>query len=64
MESRGIRKVRTGTVVSDKMDKTVVIEIERKQKHPVYHKIVKHHKKIKVHDEQNECKIGDVIEVI
>ncbi len=63
MKPRGNRKVRTGTVVSDKMEKTVVIEIERIQKHPVYHKIIKRHKRFKVHDENNSCRVGDFIEI-
>lgn len=50
---------RTGVVTSDKMDKTVVVEVERKQKHPLYGKYIRKHKKYKVHDEENECKFGD-----
>lgn len=63
MKPRGNRKIRTGTVVSDKMEKTVVVEIERKQKHPVYHKIITRHTKVKVHDEKNSCRMGDFIEI-
>jgi len=58
---RGKRKVMTGTVVSDKMDKTAVVSIERLVKHVTYGKYVRRRNKFKVHDEKNECKIGDVI---
>ena len=63
MKTRGIRKIRVGRVVSDKMDKTVVVELERRFPHPVYRRIVKRTSRIKVHDEGNQCKIGDVIRV-
>ena len=52
---------KTGTVVSDKMDKTIVVKVERQFKHPLYKKIVRKHKKFKAHDEKNECGIGDVV---
>jgi small subunit ribosomal protein S17 len=58
---RASRKVRTGRVVSDKMDKTVVVLIERLVKHPVYGKYVRKRKKCKVHDEKNQCRHGDII---
>ncbi len=58
---RGIRKVRVGTVVSDKMQKTVVIQIERLVKHPIYRRYVRRRKRFKVHDEENQCHIGDVV---
>ncbi|HSE64469.1 MAG TPA: 30S ribosomal protein S17 [Thermoanaerobaculia bacterium] len=58
---RGKRKVLTGTVVSDKMEKTAVVSIERLVKHATYGKYVRRRNKFKVHDEKNECKIGDVI---
>ena len=58
---RGKRKVLTGTVVSDKMNKTAVVSIERLVKHDTYGKYVRRRNKFKVHDEKNECKIGDVI---
>ena len=64
MEERNLRKTRVGTVVSDKMNKTVVIAIEDHVKHPVYGKIVKRTKKIHAHDENNECGIGDFVEVM
>ncbi len=58
------RKVlKTGVVVSDKMDKTIVVKVERQYKHPLYKKIVRKHNKFKVHDEENECNIGDTIEI-
>ena len=56
---RNLRKTRTGLVVSDKMDKTVVVAIIDNVQHPLYKKIVKRTVKLKAHDEQNECKIGD-----
>ena len=58
---RNRRKTRIGKVVRDKMQKTVVVAIERKVKHPVYGRYVRQRTKFKVHDEKNECKIGDVI---
>ena len=56
---RNLRKVRTGKVVSDKMDKTVVVAVVDNVKHPLYNKIVKRTYKLKAHDENNECKVGD-----
>jgi small subunit ribosomal protein S17 len=61
MSDRGIRKSRTGIVVSDKMQKTIVVEIVRKAKHPLYGKTVKLTKKYKVHDEENAAKVGDKV---
>ena len=61
-EERALRKTRVGIVVSNKMDKTVVIAIEDNVKHPVYSKIIKHTLKIHAHDENNECGIGDRVE--
>jgi len=60
-EERGRRKIRVGKVVSDKMDKTVVVVIERLVKHPVYKRYVRRRTRFKVHDEKNECKEGDTI---
>src|ERR1700722_9792104 len=57
--SRGYRKVREGLVVSDKMDKTVVVEVEDRVKHPKYGKVIRRTKKYKAHDEKNECGVGD-----
>ena len=64
MEERALRKTRTGRVISDKMNKTVGIASEDHVKHPVYGKIVKRTKKIHAHDENNECGIGDFVEVM
>jgi small subunit ribosomal protein S17 len=61
MSDRGIRKSRTGIVVSDKMQKTIVVEIVRRAKHPLYGKTVKLTKKYKVHDEENKAKLGDKV---
>jgi small subunit ribosomal protein S17 len=57
--SRGYRKVREGLVVSDKMDKTVVVEVEDRVKHPKYGKVIRRTKRYKAHDEANECGVGD-----
>lgn len=64
METRGYRKTRIGVVVSDKMDKTIVVKAERLVKHPVFHKYVRRHMKYKAHDEQNQCRIGDTVIII
>ena len=64
MSERNLRKTRVGKVVSDKMDKTVVIAIEDNVKHPLYKKIIKKTVKIKAHDENNECRVGDRVEVM
>ena len=61
---RNLRKTRVGKVVSDKMDKTVVVAIVDNVKHPLYKKIIKRTVKLKAHDEQNECRIGDRVEVM
>jgi small subunit ribosomal protein S17 len=61
---RNLRKVRTGKVISDKMDKTIVVAVENHVKHPLYGKIVKRTYKLKAHDENNECKIGDTVRVV
>jgi small subunit ribosomal protein S17 len=63
-EERNRRKTKVGTVVSDKMDKTVVVAIEDFVRHPLYGKAVKRTKKVKAHDEQNECRIGDRIRIM
>ena len=62
--TRNLRKTRVGRVVSDKMDKTVVVAIEDHVKHPTYGKIIKRTVKIHAHDEKNECGIGDTVEVM
>ena len=64
MEERNLRKTRTGKVVSDKIDKTIVVAVEDHVKHPLYKKIVKRTYKLKAHDENNECKIGDTVKVM
>lgn len=64
MKERGIRKILIGTVNSDKMDKTVVVMVERVVKHPRYKKYVKKGAKYKAHDEKNECHIGDIVSII
>ena len=64
MEERNLRKTRTGKVVSDKMDKTIVVAVEDHVKHPLYKKIVKRTYKLKAHYENNECKIGDTVKVM
>ena len=63
-EVRGLRKTRIGVVVSDKMDKTCVIQIKTRVRHPLYGKIMTRTSKLKVHDENNECGIGDTIKVM
>ena len=61
---RNLRKTRVGIVTSDKMDKTVVVTIKNRVRHPLYNKIVKRTYKLKAHDENNECLIGDVVKVM
>ena len=63
-EERNYRKVRIGKVVSDKMDKTIVVAIEYNVKHPLYGKVVKRTYKLKAHDEQNVCGVGDTVKVM
>ena len=63
-EESALRKVRVGMVVSDKMDKTVVIAIEDNVKHPVYGKIIKRTLKVHAHDESNECGVGDKVRIM
>ena len=64
MEERNLRKTRVGMVVSDKMDKTVVVAIEDNVKHPVYGKIIKRTLKVHAHDETNQCCVGDKVEIM
>ena len=64
MSERNLRKTRTGIVVSDKMDKPIVVAIEDNVRHPIYKKIVKHTIKLKAHDENNECRVGDRVMVM
>ena len=64
MEERNLRKTRVGKVVSDKMDKTIVVAVQDNVKHPLYGKIVKKTYKLKAHDENHECKVGDRVKVM
>ena len=64
MSDRNLRKTRTGLVVSDKMDKTIVVAIEDNVRHPLYKKIIKRTVKLKAHDENNECGVGDTVKVM
>ena len=64
MEERNLRKTRTGKVVSDKMDKTITVAVVDNVKHPLYGKIVKRTYKLKAHDENNECRVGDTVKVM
>ena len=61
---RGNRKLRTGTVTSNRMDKTVAVEIVRAYQHPLYKKIVRRSTKVLAHDEQNMCSVGDLVQVV
>ncbi len=63
-QRRGNRKLRTGTVTSDRMDKTVAVEIVRAYQHPLYKKIVRRTTKILAHDEQNTCSVGDLVQIV
>ncbi|MBQ6236215.1 MAG: 30S ribosomal protein S17 [Clostridia bacterium] len=64
MEQRGYRKTRVGVVVSDKMEKTIVVAIKTKVRHPLYGKMVNRTRKFKVHDEENACGIGDTVRIM
>ena len=64
MEERNLRKTRTGVVVSDKMNKTIVVAVRDNVRQPLYKKIVKKTYKLKAHDEENQCKIGDTVKVM
>ncbi len=63
-EDRGIRKTRTGVVVSDKMDKTIVVAVRTRVKHPLFGKIMNQTTKLKAHDEENACGVGDTVTVM
>ncbi|MEA4998569.1 MAG: 30S ribosomal protein S17 [Candidatus Limiplasma sp.] len=63
-EQRGLRKSRVGMVVSDKMDKTIVVEIKERVRHPLYGKIMNQTSKLKAHDEENQCGIGDTVRIM
>ncbi|MHB9055709.1 MAG: 30S ribosomal protein S17 [Paludibacteraceae bacterium] len=64
METRNLRKVRTGVVYSNKMDKTITVAVKWKEKHPIYGKFVNKTKKYHVHDEKNDCNIGDTVTIM
>lgn len=64
METRKLRKERIGLVVSDKMDKSIVVIVERKVKHPIYGKFVKKTSKFTAHDEKNDCNMGDTVKIM
>ena len=64
METRNLRKERIGVVVSNKMDKTIVVKVERRLMHPKYGKFVKRSTKFKVHDQNNDCNVGDVVRIM
>jgi small subunit ribosomal protein S17 len=64
VEERNLRKTRIGVVVSDKMQKTIVVAVRDNVRHPLYNKIVKKTYKLKAHDENNDCKIGDTVKVM
>lgn len=64
MEERNLRKVLIGTVTSNKMNKTIVVSVETSVKHPIYGKVVKRTYKLKAHDENNECQVGDKVKVM
>ena len=63
-EQRGIRKTQVGVVVSDKMDKTIVVAVRTRVKHPLYGKIMNRTTKFKAHDENNQCRIGDIVKIM
>jgi len=64
MENRNLRKERIGLVVSNKMDKSVVVSVERREKHPIYGKFVKSTTKFMAHDDKNDCNIGDKVKIM
>lgn len=64
MEKRGLRKTRTGLVISNKMDKTITVAIERKVAHPIYKKYFKKTTKLMAHDEKRECSVGDKVKIM
>ena len=64
VETRSARKVRVGRVISDRMDKTVVVQVADLKRHPLYKKTIQQRVKFKAHDEQNECKVGDLVRIM
>ena len=63
-DQRGFRKVRVGRVISDKMDKTVVVQVSDLKSHRLYKKVVQHRAKFKVHDDKNDCRVGDLVRIM
>ncbi|HZV49401.1 MAG TPA: 30S ribosomal protein S17 [Candidatus Dormibacteraeota bacterium] len=63
-QQRGYRKVRTGRVVSDRMDKTVVVQVSNLKPHPLYKKVIQRRVRFKAHDERNECRVGDLVRIM
>ena len=63
-EARASRKVRTGRVISDKMDKTVVVQVANRKSHPLYKKVLQRQVNFKAHDETNECRVGDLVRIM
>jgi small subunit ribosomal protein S17 len=64
MTERGMRKLRLGTVISDKMDKTVVVRVQTLKEHPKYKKVIRQSSRFKAHDEQNQCRVGDQVRIV
>ncbi|HET9297141.1 MAG TPA: 30S ribosomal protein S17 [Candidatus Binatia bacterium] len=64
MDNRSLRKERTGTVVSDRMEKTIVVSLERTVMHPKYRKYLKRRSRVKAHDETNQCQVGDRVRIV
>ena len=64
MENRNLRKVRIGTVISNKMDKSILVAIQRREAHPIYKKYFKKTTKLMAHDDKNECGLGDVVKIM
>ncbi len=64
MTERGMRKTRVGTVISDRMDKTIVVRVQTLKEHPRYKKTVRQSSRFKVHDEQNQCTVGDRVRIV
>ena len=64
MSDRGLKKTRVGVVVSDKMNKSIVVEVTRTVQHPLYKKYIRRRKRLMAHDEENSCKIGDKVRIV
>lgn len=64
MENRNLRKERTGLVVSNKMEKSIIVQIDHREKHPIYGKFVKRRARFVAHDEQNQCNVGDTVRIM